>query len=154
MQSGIKASQELKDAFNSLVSDTSSFAVLKIDVKTETLELDSSRSGVEPASLSKAIAPSDPRYSFYTYAPHGSGEAQVLFIYTCPSASKIKERMVYAASRANAVALAESEAGLVVAKRLEGSGPEDFNEEALRAEFVERKEESKGFARPKRPGRR
>lgn len=78
----------------------------------------------------------------------------MLFIYTCPSASKIKERMVYAASRANVVALAERDAGIVIAKRLEGTGPDDFDEKSLAAEFVEHKEETKGFARPKRPGRR
>ena len=81
-------------------------------------------------------------------------EPKVIFIYTCPSQSKIKERMMYASSRARVVSLAESEAGLEIAKRLEGSEPGEFTQDVLAKEFEVRKEESKGFARPKRPGRK
>ena len=112
---------------------------------------------VAPGGLKGEISSEDPRYTFYGYKADGA-ELAVLFIYTCPSASKIKERMVYAAGRAGVVSLAEGEAGLTLARRMEGSGPDDFSEDALRAEFAtsatENKVESKGFARPKRPGRR
>ncbi|KAF2156732.1 actin monomer binding protein-like protein [Myriangium duriaei CBS 260.36] len=128
---------------------------IRIDVATETLELDSSKDGVAPGALAGALSPQDPRYSFYTYAPPSESEAKIIFIYTCPSSSKIKERMVYAASKTYVLkSLAEGEAGLTVVKSLEGAGPEDFAEETLRSEFVQKAEESKGFARPKRPGRR
>ena len=42
----------------------------------------------------------------------------VVFIYTCPPQSKIKERMIYAASRGSVVASAEADAGLKIAKRV------------------------------------
>ncbi len=38
----------------------------------------------------------------------------MVFIYTCPSGSKVKERMVYASSRAGVLAAARNEAGLAV----------------------------------------
>ena len=51
--------------------------------------------------------------------------------------------------------IAERNAGLVIAKSLEASDPDEISEEALGKEFgVEEKSESKAFARPKRPGRR
>ena len=77
-----------------------------------------------------------------------------MFIYTCPSSSRIKERMMYASSRARLISIAETSAGLTIDKKLEGSDPNEFTEEVLSKEFEVQKEESKGFARPKRPGRR
>ncbi|TKX27338.1 cofilin/tropomyosin-type actin-binding protein [Elsinoe australis] len=127
---------------------------LKIDVPNETLQVDKVQSGISAASLKDSISHDEPRYSFFTYTPPGESEAKIIFLYTCPSGSKIKERMVYASSRISVVKMAENELGLTIAKRLEGSSPTDFPEEVIKGEFVQKQEESKGFARPKRPGRR
>lgn len=80
----------------------------------------------------------------------------MLFIYTCPSTSKIKERMIYAACRARFVNLVETDPAfaITIAKKLEGSSPEEFTAAALLDEFRETVEVKSGFARPKRPGRR
>jgi len=75
-------------------------------------------------------------------------------MYSCPTGSNIKERMVYAASRVSILAAAEKEAALTITKRLEASNPDEWTEDVLASEFGEKKVESKGFARPKRPGRR
>lgn len=75
-------------------------------------------------------------------------------MYSCPTASKIKERMVYAASRAGILNLAEQDAGLTINKKLEASSPTEWTEDVLASEFAEHKVETKTFARPKRPGRR
>ena len=75
-------------------------------------------------------------------------------MYSCPTGSKIKERMVYAASRARILAIAEQEAGLTISKKLEASNPDEWTEDVLASEFAEKKVETKGFARPKRPGRK
>jgi len=125
----------------------------KIDTGTETLVLDSTSEDVQPSGLSGMISGSDPRFTFFSIAA-GQAEAKIVFIYTCPETSKIKERMIYASSRARVVSLAEQEVGLQIAKRLEGSDPAEFTAEVLGKEFEVQKEESKGFARPKRPGRR
>ncbi|KAF2144188.1 uncharacterized protein K452DRAFT_285430 [Aplosporella prunicola CBS 121167] len=123
---------------------------LNIDVPTETIQLASS-STATASTLRSAIAPHEPRYSFYR---HTTADAPLLFIYTCPPTSKVKERMVYAASRGFAVHLAEHEAQLAIAKRLEFSSPEDIDEGAVDEEFAPREEKKAGFSKPKRPGRR
>ncbi|GAB7349800.1 hypothetical protein MBLNU459_g0513t2 [Dothideomycetes sp. NU459] len=124
--------------------------MIKINIQNEELLLDSSAQGVQPADLSARISSSEPRYTFYRY-PAQDG---VVFMYSCPSGSKIKERMLYAACRARLVSIAEKDAGLHIVKRLEASDPDEWSESVLASEFEQTKVETKGFARPKRPGRR
>ncbi|KAH0349021.1 actin monomer binding protein-like protein, partial [Aureobasidium melanogenum] len=141
---------EVSNAFESLKdSREGSLVMIKIDVPTETLHLDASKQDIQPADLSSEISSSEPRYSFYNYP----GQQGVVFMYSCPSKSKIKERMVYASSRSQLVTLA-SNVGLNITKRLEASSPDEWSASTLASEFQEQKVESKGFARPKRPGRR
>lgn len=123
----------------------------------ERLEVDSTiEGGVAAAELGGKLHATDPRYCFYTLEAGGGGEnVRTVFIYTCPTGSKVKERMVYASSRNMVVRLAEAKVGLKLDKKLEGSGPDDFTEDVLVGEFAAPKvEEKKAFARPKRPGRR
>ena len=54
----------------------------------------------------------------YLDAYEGENSSPVVFIYTCPSTSKIKERMVYASSRSSIISMAE-QAGLKIAKKVE-----------------------------------
>lgn len=122
----------------------------KINVQTETLHLDTTASSVSPSDVHINISSSEPRYSFYNY-PNQNG---VVFMYSCPTNSKIKERMVYAASRSRILSVAEKDAGLTIVKRLEASNPSEWTEDVLAEEFKEQKVETKTFARPKRPGRR
>lgn len=116
---------------------------------TETLHLDASKQDIQPSDVASSISSSEPRYTFYNYP----GQQGVVFMYSCPSKSKIKERMVYASSRSQLVTLAQN-VGLEVTKKLEASSPDEWTAESLAGEFQEHKVESKGFARPKRPGRR
>lgn len=124
---------------------------LRMDGATETLQL-VSVSTATAASLSREIDTKEPRYSFYR---HDDPESSIVFISTCPSAAKIRERMLYAASRGNVVSLAQNEGGLKVAKKMEATNPDEVTEQVIRDEFkVEAPPESKGFSKPKRPGRR
>ena len=45
-------------------------------------------------------------------------DGDVVFIYTCPPGSKVKDRMVYACSVRGVMAAANTEAGLEVTKRV------------------------------------
>jgi twinfilin-like protein len=78
----------------------------------------------------------------------------IIFIYTCPSGSKIKERMVYASSRLGVVGVAEKEANLKISKKLEASDPEDLSPSSIEEEFKPKIEVKKAFDRPRRPGRK
>jgi len=128
---------------------------LKINIATETMSLASSTS-TPILDLSSTISATEPRYSFYRYEHqyNGTSSSPILFIYTCPSGSKIKERMLYAASSRSAVNLGESEAGLKIEKRIEASSPDEVSEESINADLHPKVEVKKAFERPKRPGRK
>lgn len=151
-QIAIRADDSISGALRTLGEGGSDNLVqLRMDVPTETLQLVSS-STADASSLSSAIDAQEPRYSFYR---HSDPAASILFISTCPSSARIKERMLYAASRGNVISLAQNDGGLKVAKRIEATNPSEVTEEVIADEFkVEEKEEKKGFAKPKRPGRR
>jgi twinfilin-like protein len=119
------------------------------------MELASSTS-TPMSSLSSTISSTEPRYSFYRYTHtyNGTSSSPILFIYTCPSGSKIKERMLYAASSRSAIQVAEAEAGLKVEKKIEASSPDDISEESIDGDLHPKVEVKKAFERPKRPGRK
>lgn len=71
--------------------------------------------------LSAAISDTEPRYSFFRYTHHdaeGLDRDSLVFIYTCPSSSKIKERMVYASSKLTFLNAVESELGVEIARKV------------------------------------
>lgn len=143
--------------------------IQSIDVRTETMKLASTDSNVLASSIASKISESSPRYSFYHYP----GSDVVVFLYTCPSGSSIRERMLYASTRRVAIQLGEIE-GLKVTKKvrwqemsyrfmilmvvriqIEGSSPDEITEARLQEEVNPPPDEGpkRGFARPKRPGR-
>ncbi|KAJ4325379.1 Mitochondrial succinate-fumarate transporter [Neodidymelliopsis sp. IMI 364377] len=147
----IRADDEIAGALQKLSEGGDNLVQLRMDSSTETLCLVSSSSATL-STIASAIDPKEPRYSFYR---HDDPDASIVFISTCPSAAKIKERMLYAASRGNVVALAQGDGGLKVAKKLEATNPDEITEEVILDEFkVEKVEVKQGFSKPKRPGRR
>lgn len=74
--------------------------------------------------LSSAMSDTEPRYSLfrYTHPLEGREHAPIVFIYTCPSGSKIKERMVYASCKQGFLAAASSDIGIDIAKKVSGNG--------------------------------
>ena len=48
----------------------------------------------------------------------GSEQSPIVFIYTCPSGSKIKERMVYASTKQGFLASMSSDMGVEIAKKV------------------------------------
>ncbi|KFX98856.1 hypothetical protein V497_01755 [Pseudogymnoascus sp. VKM F-4516 (FW-969)] len=124
---------------------------LKINISSETIELASTSTATLP-ELSTTISSSEPRFSFFKHSHDDS--TSIIFIYTCPGASKIKERMLYASSRQGVVSVAEKGAGLKIAKKIEASDPDELSPESIEEEFKPKVEVKKAFDRPKRPGRR
>jgi twinfilin len=128
--------------------------VLGIDVQ-EHIVLVSQETGVGAGAVADKLDKTEPRYAFYGFAnSHVEGGWATVFIYTCPTATKVRDRMIYASSRRSVEALASSEAGLTLAKKIEASDPEEISAAALEAEFAPKQEQKIGFAKPKRPGRR
>lgn len=133
---------------------------LKYQLPDETLTLDSSADGVQPADVAGHISSTEPRYTFYSHPSGTQAEPKILFIYTCPSGSKIKERMIYSTSKSWTRIVAERDAGIAVTKSLEATEPSEITAEMLGGDesaeqaAAEPAKANAGFARPKRPGRR
>lgn len=91
----------------------------RINIPTETIEL-AEMSSPDVNGLSETINGTEPRYSFFRYVHESDGreEAPIAFIYTCPSESKVKERMTYASLRNGMVLSASSDAGVVIDKKV------------------------------------
>ncbi|KAL8760518.1 MAG: hypothetical protein Q9184_003297 [Pyrenodesmia sp. 2 TL-2023] len=128
--------------------------MLKIDAD-ESIAL----AGIEETdiqNLASKISATEPRYSFfrYTHEVDGREESPIVFIYTCPNGSKVKERMVYASFKTHVIRAASQVGEFEVAKKFEASSPEEITPEMLEEEFHPRQEQKQGFARPKRPGKR
>jgi len=155
----MKITEEAKMELQSLSAEgenrSGKMVQLGIDLPTEMLTLISSAPSRTPDSISTSIPPDKPSYTFYHYPATGA----VVFIYTCPSGSKVKERMLYASCRAGLLELAKGE-GVVVAKRIEIGEPSEIGADRLKEELEAPKAEDsnggarQGFARPKRPGRK
>lgn len=147
----LKAEGGIGEALRKLGQGGDNLVQLSMDPQTETLTLVSSCQA-RPGTLASLISATAPTYSFYR---HDDAAGSIVFISTCPSAAKIKERMLYAASRGNVVSLAQTDGGLTVAKKLEATNADEVTEQLVLDEFrVEREEVKAGFSKPKRPGRR
>lgn len=140
---------------------------LKFQLPDETLHLDSSQDDVTPSDVARLISTTEPRYSFYSHpSSTTSGRPNVLFIYTCPTASKIKERMVYSTGKSWTRTVAERDAGITITKPLEATEPSELTADVVSGGIAAEGGEDGsapgsgtatpkgGFARPKRPGRR
>ena len=117
----IAISTEAREALEGLRNGegAGSLVQLSIDLKSEEIGLvGTSEVGAE--GLGVAISDEVPRYAFYRYGHSLEGDEQspLVFIYTCPSGSKVRERMVYASSKEGLVAAARAEIGLDVAKKV------------------------------------
>ncbi|KAK5688576.1 Twinfilin-1 [Elasticomyces elasticus] len=133
---------------------------LKYALPEEVLTLDQSTDGVAPEDVAGIISTSEPRYTFYASPDPGAG---IVFIYTCPTSSRIKERMIYSTGKSWTRTVAERDAGITIAKSLEATEPSEVTVDligggqaaAADGEGANAGAEKKaGFARPKRPGRR
>ena len=148
----VKTADGVVEALSSLTSSPGTLVQLRYQLPGEILTLDSVSPSISIDAVGTTIHPSEPRYSFYSHPSSG----EVLFVYTCPASSKIKERMIYATGKSWARTVAERDAGVVVARTLEATEAGEITGEALggKGEGEEGVENKKAFPRPKRPGKR
>ncbi|KAG0182087.1 Twinfilin-1 [Apophysomyces sp. BC1021] len=126
--------EEAEEALRKLTQpkDQRQHNFVSLHLKDEKIELDAA-SSVSAGELKNTIPTSAPRFTFYLFE-HETTESMV-FIYTCPSSSKIRERMLYSSSKANVVTYAETEIKLQVTKKLETSDISDITEAYLLEEL-------------------
>ncbi|KAI8381406.1 uncharacterized protein BYT42DRAFT_566404 [Radiomyces spectabilis] len=130
-----KAQEALRVLNQSKEAREHNFVSLVFD--KETIDLDTA-SHVPRSEIKNAIPAHAPRFTFYVCEHESDGNTQesIVFVYTCPPSSKIREKMLYSASRANIIKAAESMADLKVVKKLETSDPTDITEEYLLEELA------------------
>ncbi|KAK1777569.1 hypothetical protein QBC45DRAFT_378916 [Copromyces sp. CBS 386.78] len=134
--------------------------MLKVNPTSETIELvPSSFNPSSIADLVQAISPSEPRFTFYryTHTHNGSEESPILFFYTNPSSTggriAIKQRMLYPLMKRAVLEVASKE-GLNPDHKFEVEEPSEITEDTVLGELHPKVVQSRGFARPKRPGGR
>ncbi|CCG81398.1 Putative uncharacterized protein [Taphrina deformans PYCC 5710] len=143
-------SEPAQEALNVLkTTSTSRVVSLSINMKTETIELESDKD-IEIDALDSAVPKDAPRYTFYAWVHevHGNGVTTQCFIYTCPGSSKVRERMLYSSNRQGII----SSSGIAIDHKYEA---EDLDLSDLKNRLDPPKEtKSSTFSRPKRPGKK
>lgn len=156
---GLKWHQHAAEALAAWANpDGEPVAQFNIDVPNETIVLSShNHSG-------QLLFPDDqPSYTFYKFLQDGEPERRV-FIYSCPSKSPIKSRLLYSCNSAS-VSSKALEYGFTLDKKIETSNPEEVDVEYIKAELglsapaptgpdSSSLKPAAGFAKPARPGRR
>ncbi|KAG1050938.1 hypothetical protein G6F55_007713 [Rhizopus delemar] len=125
-----KAIESLLELKKEKQERTCNFVSLHLD--SEKVDVDN-LSHVPIKELQKAISANSPRFTFYIF-DDGSKESLV-FIYTCPSTSKIRERMLYSSSKSSVISAAETDASIQVVKKFETSDLEDLTEDYFSEEL-------------------
>jgi len=164
---GFQWDPKAEEALQSFITNQlSELIVLTIDAATELLML---HSQVECTAdeIGSRLPSSDAAYGLYRWKHDLTGQAKedIIFIYSCPSTSPVKLRMLYSSGTGALVQLVKERLGpeQTVAKRIELSDPKDLNENFIKEELgyhktTDDKEvttaESKPFARPRGPARK
>lgn len=110
----------------------------------------------------------EPRFTFFRFVHDYKGSevssiscqmfsfvADVVFIYSCPSSSSVKQRMLYASSRSAILSVA-ADLGVKVDTKIETSEVDDLTLKHFTREIhgLDVVEERKTFARPRGPPKR
>jgi len=147
---GLLWTREAENAIKDLVSgDGANLVILGTD-STENINLVKATSTALDG-IPAALPTSDPSYSFFKWQPN-----KIVFIYACPSASKVKMRMIYSAGASSVVQMAQEIGGFKLFKKLETSEPKDLD---LSFETEEQQPTPSShappaFARPRGPPRK
>ncbi|KAF8163181.1 hypothetical protein B0H34DRAFT_311846 [Crassisporium funariophilum] len=169
---GLNWSPEVEDAVKKLGKGIDcSLVIITIDPNTETLSLHSA-SEVDLNSLGSSLPQIEPCYSLFAWPRSSSNneDRKILFIYSCPTNSPTKYRMIYSSGAtstfqgAKNILNASSSSVSLLPRRFETSDPLELDEKFFNAEFDLENSvtnavtptvgPTKGFAKPKGPPRR
>ncbi|KAI7906899.1 uncharacterized protein BX663DRAFT_494128 [Cokeromyces recurvatus] len=128
-----KAVNALSELSKTKENRSHNFVSLCLD--SEKIDLDKT-ANICVDELRKTITENAPRFTFYVYEYQPSTES-LIFIYTCPPSSKIRERMLYSSSKANVITAAENDASIKVIKKFETSDLSDLNKSYFDEELLE-----------------
>jgi len=157
---GLKWTDEVEATIREL-GDTegSRIVILTIDPQSETL-LHHSSIDAEADHVGSTLPASDPCFAFFSWSQ--PSRRDIVFIYSCPSSSSIKHRMLYSSGSSSVYQTAKSlfPPTLLATRKIETSSPDEVNESYLQTELGLEVDSGKaapaekGFARPKGPARK
>jgi len=159
---GFAWSPEVEEAFKQLVVETSSkLLVVTVETPGETLKLIS----FEEATANQVgpkLPPSEPAFAFFGW-PHNHSASvprEIVFIYSCPSTSPVRHRMLYS-SGSGAVYRSASDrlssidgASPLATRKVETSDPKEINAKFLADELAVSSTSSSSSSIPTRAGLR
>ncbi|KAG5634571.1 hypothetical protein H0H81_001496, partial [Sphagnurus paluster] len=174
---GFSWPQQLKDVIVELNQGGGpTLIVIEIDRSTEVLTCTTSETTVE--TLGSSLPPSQPCYALFSWAHEYSSppRREIVFIYSCPSTSPIRDRMVYSTGALStymaikAILGEDSPNAHLASRKIQSSDPKELSEAYLRAELgldanfeqsvaigtstARDGEEKKAFQRPRGPARK
>ncbi|KAH9180631.1 actin depolymerizing protein [Lactarius sanguifluus] len=164
---GLKWSSSVEAAVRDLADATEDHVVtITIDPSSETLVLGEA-AAIAVDELGSKIPSSNPSFAFFSWSDDAL-ERRIVFIYSCPSASPVKHRMLYSSGSSSVYQMAKSLLPplLLAPRKVETSDPHELGASFLRAELGQSKEPSRmgtpnnsglggaAFARPKGPYKR
>ncbi|KAF8636544.1 hypothetical protein AX17_003356 [Amanita inopinata Kibby_2008] len=169
---GFRWSEEAETAIVNLGrGDGCAVVVIQVDPEIETLTLTCSKD-ISIEHLPEALPTVDPCYVFFAW-PHSlttPPRREIIFIYSCPSTSRVKHRMLYSSGSLSTfragkgIILASSPMAYIASRKIETSDPKELDGAHLKAmlgleEVVDiagnaREDDRKSFARPKGPTRK
>ncbi|TIA98029.1 hypothetical protein E3P94_00587 [Wallemia ichthyophaga] len=121
--------EDVTQALNEIVNNEHNFVQCGIDMKTETIILESKKN-VELVNVRDNISTDEPRYTLYKMKG-----GDYIFIYTCPPTSNIKSRMLYSSSATNFPSSIQSTFTIVIKKKLETNDPAELSDVHINAEL-------------------
>ncbi|KAF7778817.1 hypothetical protein Agabi119p4_3162 [Agaricus bisporus var. burnettii] len=136
---GFKRVPELEQAILELVQgNDSSLLVMTIDPQTETLLL-KSNSEIAVGQLASAIPRDEPTYALFAWAQSHTSppRREIVFIYSCPSSSPIRHRMLYSSGSGatlhwiKEMVASSAPAVQIASRKIETSDPQELTEEYI-----------------------
>ncbi|KAF9644470.1 actin depolymerizing protein [Thelephora ganbajun] len=157
---GFTWSPDVEEAFKQLVVEESSkLLVVTVETPGETLKLVSFEE-VTAEQVGSKLPPSEPVFAFFGW-PHnlsGSVPREIVFIYSCPSTSPVKHRMLYSSGSGSVYRTAGGllssidGASPLATRKVETSDPKEINKTFLTNELGSSSTHSSSSSIPTRVG--
>ncbi|KAG8990862.1 Twinfilin-1, partial [Tulasnella sp. 427] len=148
---GVDMTLEAEDAIKSLVAGHgANLLILGMASESEGVKVvETKESSV--TNLPSALPKSEPSYAFYRWQAD-----KIVFIYTCPSGSGVKLRMVYSMGVSSVTQAAQEIGEFKIFKKLEASDPSDLDLSFAQDELPPPAKPTgpPSFARPRGPPRK
>jgi twinfilin-like protein len=142
----LPASDNVQRRVAKLAAKQVSHVGLTIDSEKEFISLITEQDATTIEQVRALVSPKEPSYHIFVY------KQQTYFVYACPTQSKVKQRMIYSATKSSILNYLANQ-GVKIDRNVEISDPEDFTEQTLLPQDTSNLNKIQKLSKPKRPGR-